>query len=212
MTLLNQGRIRIILKISNDNEEGEENIQNDEEIETNNSICDNDLLVNLEENALSSDEEEILDNAIDLDDIEFTKVKHFEKITTQSFTSYSGPIKISEFEPFSLFRLFFTNKVFEIIANESNLNANQYFIKTNNSGHRYSAKSRNNTFFPISSKEIQSYIAILILAGIHRLPSIEDHWSTQDFLGSPISKIMSQNRFKIVSQFFICLITQKYLK
>ena len=49
---------------------------------------------------------------------------------------------------------------------------------------------------PVTKEEIWAFLGVIIIMGIHRLPEIDNYWSSDHLLGvEAIKKCMSRNRF-----------------
>jgi hypothetical protein len=95
-----------------------------------------------------------------------------------------------ETDPYSLFKLFITDKHFETIA--SNTNAYAKSKEAGTSGKR--------PWWPTSASKIQVFIAIFIYIGVVRLPAIADYWST-NYGQFYCAQHMSLNRFEDLKRF-----------
>ena len=57
-------------------------------------------------------------------------------------------------------------------------------------------------YLPVTRPELKAFIAVNIIMGMVKLPSIALYWSSNNFFGNPaIMKIMSKNRFEEISQY-----------
>ncbi|KAJ2952354.1 hypothetical protein O0L34_g4640 [Tuta absoluta] len=93
----------------------------------------------------------------------------------------------SRSRPIAYFEVFFDEEVFSNLVDQTNLFATQ-------------SNARN--FTPVTEKEIKAYIGMLILMGIHKLPCIEDYWSSDPALGVPeIAETMTLQRFQKISKY-----------
>jgi hypothetical protein len=104
-------------------------------------------------------------------------------------------------DPYSLFKLFITDKHFETIAS----NTNKY-AKSKEAG---SCGKR--SWWPTTANEIQVFIAIFIYMGVVHLRAYADYWSTKyrQFL---CTKHMSLNHFEDLKRFIhICLMASQTL-
>lgn len=85
-------------------------------------------------------------------------------------------------DEFDSFNKFFDNDMFELIVEQTNLYAKQ-------------KESKNWT--PTSTDEIKAFVGMLIVMGIHVLPSIDSYWSTDPILRVDfIADVMPVKRFK----------------
>ena len=87
-----------------------------------------------------------------------------------------------------LFSRFFTDKVWDLLVNETNWYAHNNF----------SSKPNPRAYTDVNVDEMKAFIGMLILMGILRLPRLEMYWSTSNeyIATAGISKIMSKTRFE----------------
>ena len=81
---------------------------------------------------------------------------------------------------------------------------NQIVTETNRYARQKLADSpaRLAKFQPVTLAEIKAFIAINIIMGMNRLPSLNSYWSSDDFFGNVgIKKVMPRNRFSEISGF-----------
>lgn len=86
--------------------------------------------------------------------------------------------------PLEAFELYLTDDIVQVVLDETNrvLNANE------------------NQADLISKDELYVFIAVWILAEIHGKPTMEDNWSTEEFLHTPIfAQLMSLERWNEIS-------------
>ncbi|CAK1585001.1 unnamed protein product [Parnassius mnemosyne] len=84
------------------------------------------------------------------------------------------------------FEVFFDNDVIENLLVQSNLFARQSNVRN---------------FTQITEDELKAYLGMLIQMGIHKLPSIEDYWSSNPALCVPeIAETMTLQRFQKISR------------
>ncbi|CAF4271227.1 unnamed protein product, partial [Rotaria sp. Silwood2] len=91
-----------------------------------------------------------------------------------------------KFRPIDAFKLLFTQQLFELIWEQTNV---------------YGQQKHGTKWIPITISEITSWIRLNILMGYHKLPSYRDYWSSNSNLNVPIvCQTMSRNTFtKILS-------------
>ncbi|KAK3933254.1 PiggyBac transposable element-derived protein 4 [Frankliniella fusca] len=92
------------------------------------------------------------------------------------------------FDPYDLFRLFLTEDVLLLLVEE-----------TNRYSHQESAKTRK--WIDVTTQEMKSYLAIVIIMGLNRQPSLKDYWSiNSDIYGCDIiRRIMTRARFQAIT-------------
>ena len=84
-------------------------------------------------------------------------------------------------------------EIFNEVSKFENLIANIVVPETN----RYAAQ--NGVAFETNADEIKAYIAICIIMGYHKLPAVNDYWSTDIDLGIPaIQNVMARARFWLI--------------
>ena len=91
--------------------------------------------------------------------------------------------------PLGLFRLFITRQHCRIIANHTNIKANNYMEKEKENNHR--------VWTDTTDSEIEVFLGILILMGLDHLPTTEDYWNQRPDkpVIMPILSAMSLGRF-----------------
>ena len=95
-----------------------------------------------------------------------------------------------ETDPYSLFKLFITDKHFDIIA----LNTNAYAES------KQAGIEGKRTWRPTYASEIQVFIATFIYMGVIRLPANADYWSTK-YGYFHCAQHISLNRFEDLKRF-----------
>ena len=94
--------------------------------------------------------------------------------------------------PRELFDCFFTPTLWEMMA----LETNRYAQQKKDARDPPSASSHMKSWVDVDVEELQRYIGIRLLMGIHPLPSFRDHWSTHRLIGdAAIKKTMKRDRF-----------------
>lgn len=105
-----------------------------------------------------------------------------QKFAKFKFSEHYGPSNsawVNLDDPFSVFSLFFSEKIISDIVRESNLYAEQNYKQ-----------------FNLSNEEFLAFFGMLIIMGFHILPSLRHYWSTDINLHvQRISDIMSLKRF-----------------
>lgn len=102
-----------------------------------------------------------------------------------------GPRVPVSSDPLSLFQLYFTDDVLDLIVQETNRYAQQVLT----------AKGSDKTW-STNAAEIRAYFGFAILMGINRLPEIRDYWSTDPTLHySPIADRISRDRFEELTRY-----------
>ena len=100
------------------------------------------------------------------------------------FKGIEGPSPIVDpsMSPLELVKLLWPNTLCELIAQETN---------------RYAIVDRKfKNWSDVTAEELWAFLGIIVIMGIHRLPEIDNYWSSDRFLGvEPVQKCMSRNRF-----------------
>ena len=94
------------------------------------------------------------------------------------------------------FELIFPPDMIECLVTETNRYAKQ---------RQEAVGLTDNGWTETHSNEMRAFIGINILMGIHSLPEQDLYWSEDKFLGVPaVQEVMSQNRFRKLSQYLHC--------
>ena len=107
------------------------------------------------------------------------------------FTSPVGPLTVlnSTATPLDFFMLLFDDDILQLLVDQTNLYASQ-----NPPGARYK-------WYDTSCSELKLFLGVIIAMGIHRLPQLEDYWSSDVLLGVPgIVDGMPIDRFKVLQR------------
>ncbi len=113
-----------------------------------------------------------------------------------TFNEIPGP-KIDELpnDVRGFVKLFITEELIEHITDQTNLYAWQYTLDR-------PASSRESEWRPVTMKEMEEFIAITILIGIHGLPGLQDYWSTDGLFHNPIfHAAMGRNRYQLIMKY-----------
>jgi len=102
--------------------------------------------------------------------------------------------------PVDYFKMFFPDDLFDCIAKNTNLYASQFFdnpvIEDD-----LPTFSRFRKWTETSASEIKKYVALQIAMGICSKPELGDYWGTFWLTHVPFEKVMSRNRYEILSSF-----------
>ena len=107
------------------------------------------------------------------------------------FSCPVGPVSLLEFDatPFDFFSLFFDNDITDPTVDPTNLYTTQ------------KPPSARYKWCPTCSDEIKLFWKMIIAMVVHRLPQLEDYWSSNILLGVPgIVDGMLIDRFKVLLQ------------
>lgn len=94
--------------------------------------------------------------------------------------------------PIKYFSLVVEDKIFEDIAEQTNLFAVQ-------AGPSVKPSSRSHAWKPTTTKEIKQVFGLILYMGLVKLPKIVDYWSTDKIIGQKFAgTVMSRNRFELI--------------
>lgn len=106
-------------------------------------------------------------------------------------------VDTTDFNPVQYFKLFFPEEAFELISNETNRYAEQFFDKPQ----ELPTSSRFHKWLDTDVEEIQAYIALQICMGMCQKNDLEEYWSKFWLTTTPFGEIMSRNRYEIITSF-----------
>ena len=154
--------------------------------------CDSLTSENIDESDFNFDYDKLADS---LDELQISSEYSTENemnidSISESRMGQGGFMSISsnDVTPILVFRNFFTEEIFNLIVDQTNIYGKQ----------KQGRNSRNNTdlWEDVITKDIESFLGIIIVMGINSLPSMKHCWSKDNiFHNSFISSIMSRNRF-----------------
>ena len=111
----------------------------------------------------------------------------YPKFGLFQFSEPVGPTQIllASTTAIKFFMQIFDDSLFQHIVDQTNL----YISQMPSRSARYG-------WYDTTVTEMKAFVGILLLMGIHQLPSIADYWSTHKYLGVPtISAVFPANRF-----------------
>ncbi len=120
-----------------------------------------------------------------------------------SFTgNQPGPcsvaVQLTDDDPVKFFQLFMTYEILEHLVEQTNLYAKQS-IENQTAEGTLSPHSRSLAWKPVNIYEMKKFLGLMFLTGIIRKPTLEDYWSTDSMIETPIfGKVMARNRFEII--------------
>lgn len=89
--------------------------------------------------------------------------------------------------PIIFFEMFFDTEAIAMIVDQTNL---------------YASQSQDQNWEPVSAAEIKAFLGMLIQMGIHKLPCIEDYWSSDPLLQViEIAETMTLKRFQKIMKY-----------
>ena len=122
--------------------------------------------------------------------------------TDISFTGSAGVVQPcnlnSDSLPIEFFKLFLTEDIIDLCVNETNLYASQFISKAPKK-----RRSRINLWNSTNASEMKKFVGLLLTMGIVKKPHIEDYWSTDSVLSTPLfNNTMSRDRFELLLKFW----------
>jgi len=167
-------------------------------------------LENLKENFNDSYDEDLFDLEEEIDDnnqiskddwIKISQDEYIDSLFENVFDPSAKMINLQENNsPTKIFELFFPDRFFNTISEQTNLyflqfkNANPNYLKENQSSHLHYWQD-------LSIEKAKSFIGIIFLMGINSRDCLEDHWSNDELLNSIISKYISRSNFFLYWRF-----------
>ena len=101
--------------------------------------------------------------------------------------------------PIDFLNIFLDDEFYDILTYQTNLYATQYL----QSKHDLPPHSRFQRWKNVSSAEMKQFLSLYLLTGIVRKPEMNQYWSTNPMLKTPIfNNVMSRNRFQLILEFF----------
>ena len=121
-----------------------------------------------------------------------------------TWSSNSKPVLLNEFigsqpgpkvpissDPLSMFNLYFTDNVIDLVVQETNRYAQQVLTEKGS-----------DRVWSTNAEEVRAYFGFIILMGIVRLPEIRDYWSTNPLLHyAPIADKISRDHFEELTRY-----------
>lgn len=108
-------------------------------------------------------------------------------------------VNTDDLMPLDYFKLFFPDELFECIADNTNLYAEQFFDSP--SYDELPVNSRFRKWQATSPNEMKKYVALQIAMGICSKPEIAEYWDKFWLTNVRFGKVMSRNRFELLSSF-----------
>ena len=118
------------------------------------------------------------------------------------FTEHTGPNPNVDLdytsEPFKFFKLFFPDTLVTQITEQTNLYARQ--------------KEAPRTFKPVSDNDINQFLYVNMMFGIHKMPSIVMYWSKDPLLRvAAVADVLSRDRYRQISRYFHLADSEQYV-
>ena len=152
------------------------------------SDSDNESDIQLDEEADEAEEEGAIDNHND-----GNIVWNWNQDRIQHTTTYPDEVRghttitfNKTVNPIDVFNEFFTKEIIDMIVTQTNIYGKQ-MILGNNSTTKWEEVTENT---------IRSFLGLLIIMGLHRLPHIRHYWSRNKiFYAEVVANVMSRNEF-----------------
>ncbi|XP_040210225.1 piggyBac transposable element-derived protein 4-like [Rana temporaria] len=114
------------------------------------------------------------------------------------FTAQPGiQANTENFTPIDFFNLFFTDDLFHLIVDQSNLFAQQYIANKPNSN--YAAPFE---WTPVTVEEFKKFLGLTLNAGLSQMNDVQSCWSTSPIFHKPLySSVMSMKRYEMIMRF-----------
>ena len=118
------------------------------------------------------------------------------------FTGKPGPCaaaaQLADDDPQKFFQLFMNDEILKHLIEQTNLYAKQSIDSQTTKGKQL-PHSRSKAWKLVNIYEMKKFLGLMFLTGIIRKPTLEDYWSTDRMIETPIyGKVMSRNRFEII--------------
>lgn len=117
----------------------------------------------------------------------------------EPFSAHSGvSISIPDTAtPIEILKEFLTDELIAMIVTETNRYAEKYI-----NSETVSSKSRVVGWKPITEEDMWNFLALTLLMGVSRKPSIPDYWSTNPlFYNSTFTTTMPRNQYQLIQKF-----------
>ena len=132
--------------------------------------------------------ETVADNYIPQDDHLYTETPGMSP--TINLTGESQPIEFM--------KLFFTEEIISKFVSETNRYAEQFLR-----GATLKRKARAHSWSPTNASEMKQFLGLLFMMGVVKKPCVEDYWSTNPAMATPIfNSTMSRDRFQLILKFW----------
>nr|XP_033323310.1 piggyBac transposable element-derived protein 4-like [Megalopta genalis] len=100
-------------------------------------------------------------------------------------------------DPVELYKLFFTDEILEMVVEETNRYAVQRISNIASGSRRHQQAWK-----PVTKREMSTFIGILLIVGVVRLPEIRLYWSKKEMYGNArIKKAMKRDRFMSILKY-----------
>ena len=114
------------------------------------------------------------------------------------FNNHIGPTVLVDIsDAWDIFRLFMPKELVQIIVDETNRYARQYFAETPLSPH-----ARGKSWREVTPEEMEKFLGLVLLTGIIQKPMLKQYWSTDKILATPFfNDTVPRNRFELILKF-----------
>ena len=120
----------------------------------------------------------------------------YETDWLKNFDSSTGPQNIDEdSSPYDIFKMIFTEEVFQFLVDQTNLYYEQY-IHEKGGLESLPQHSRFRSWTPVSVPEMKVFMAIVLYQGLVRLSRYDMYWSKNELINfKSLTKYMTRDRF-----------------
>ena len=116
------------------------------------------------------------------------------QIRVQPFTDQPGPTHhlVDDAQPLEFFGLFWEPCFFELLAEETNLYAQQK-----------QATKPERKWYPTTAEEMRAFVGGNIIMGIDHKPELANFWSTDEYLGNEgVKRVFPREQFELLTWYF----------
>jgi hypothetical protein len=106
-------------------------------------------------------------------------------------------VNTTNYKPVDYFKVYFTDALFQVLSDQTNLYALQHFDSPIDSP----PNSRFRKWVDTDVSEIKAMIALQVAMGLCQKNEIEDYWSTYPLTFTPFRTVMSRNRYELLMSF-----------
>lgn len=122
----------------------------------------------------------------------------YESNWLQDYNSRQGIlVDTTDVKPVEYFSLFYPDAVFELISEETNRYAFDFFDNPVD----LPTSSRYTAWYDTSPEEIKAFTALQIAMGLCQKPTLSDYWSTYWLTFTDFKKVMPRNRYELIQTF-----------
>lgn len=102
-------------------------------------------------------------------------------------------------KPIDIFKIFVEEEILNHIVNQTNIFARRFIDKQSDKDR---TNARANRWKPVCLEELLNFLAVSLLMGLEKNPTIPSYWSTDDLFVQPIfHSVMGRNRYQDIHSF-----------